>query len=414
MNDTIAIIIILICIIMSGYFSATETAFTSLDIIQIKALSSKGNKRASRVLKISEDFDGMLSTILIGNNIVNILSASLATVLFVKWINDTTGPTVSTVVMTIVVLIFGEISPKSIAKQSPESFAMLSSGLLRIFMIMLTPINWVFRQWKKLLNLIFKPSKREVEPEEKIKTIVEEASKSGALDDDESTIINRAIEFNDLEVGDIFIPRIDVTAIDYEMPKKEIFMLFQAKRFSRLPVYEGDFDNPLGFIHYKDFIYEYSKNKEFELKNIIKPCKFVTKNKNINDLLKEFQMERGHFAFVINEYSSIAGIITIEDIVEELVGDIWDEHEHATSEIKRVNEDELLVSGKCSLVKLFNELNLDDESNALTVNGWVMSTLNCIPQDGMHFSYKGLEVDVLKVNSRRIERISIKDKREKN
>ena len=412
MNDLVSIIIILVCIVMSGYFSATETAFTSLDLIQIKALSAKGNKKAKRVLKISKDFDGMLSTILIGNNIVNILAASLATLLFVGWIDDKTGPTVSTIVMTIVVLIFGEISPKSIAKQSPESFAMLSSGLLQIFMIILTPINWLFRQWKKLLNLIFKPKGRKVEPEEKIMTIVNEAEKSGSLEADEGQIIKSAIEFNDLEVGDIFIPRIDVVGIDINTPIKEILHVFNKSRYSRLPVYDEDFDNPIGVLHLKDFIYSLQKNKEFDIKPLLKDVIYVTKTKKINDLLKEFQINQAHFAFVINEYSSISGIITMEDILEELVGDIWDEHESKEEEIIKISEKSYQVSGKCSIVKLFNMLDIDTEVEALTLNGFLMQELGCIPKDGMHLDYNFLSFDICKVNNRRIDKVIIIDNRE--
>ena len=213
MNTTVSIIIILFCIVMSAYFSATETAFSTLNKTRIKALADKGSKRAQKVLKIADDFDGMLSTILIGNNIVNILSASLATILFVHWIDDKSGPTVSTVVMTIVVLIFGEISPKSIAKEHPEQFAMFSSRLLGLFMIILKPINFIFRQWKKLLSLIFKTRKEESMTEEELMTIIKEAEQVGDLDKDEGQIIKSAIEFNDLEVGDILTPRMDVTAI---------------------------------------------------------------------------------------------------------------------------------------------------------------------------------------------------------
>ena len=411
MNDLVSILIILGCIVMSGYFSATETAFTSLDIIQIKALSAKGNKRAMRVLKISKDFDGMLSTILIGNNIVNILAASLATVLFVGWIDSQTGPTVSTIVMTIVVLIFGEISPKSIAKQSPEAFAMLSSGLLMVFMIILTPINWVFRQWKKLLNIIFKPKGKAIEPEEKLMTIVSEAERAGSLEADEGQIIKSAIEFNDLEVGDIFIPRIDVTAIDVNTDIKKILQIFNETRYSRLPVYDKEFDNPIGLLHLKDFIYELQRNKDFDIRKILKDVIYVTKTKKISDLLKDFQENQAHLAFVINEYSSIAGIITIEDILEELVGDIWDEHENAELEISKINANSYAVSGKCSIVKLFNYLSLDVEIEALTVNGWVMSELNCIPQDGMHFDYMVLSVDINSVISRRVDKVIIVDNR---
>lgn len=406
MNTTVSIIIILFCIVMSAYFSATETAFSTLNKTRIKALADKGSKRAQKVLKIADDFDGMLSTILIGNNIVNILSASLATILFVHWIDDKSGPTVSTVVMTIVVLIFGEISPKSIAKEHPEQFAIFSSRLLSFFMIILKPINFIFRQWKKLLSLIFKTRKEESMTEEELMTIIKEAEQVGDLDKDEGQIIKSAIEFNDLEVGDILTPRMDVTAIDINMPVNEISKIFIETGYSRLPVYEGDFDVIIGVLYYKDFYIMHQTNTK-EVKDILKPVIFATKNQKIHDLMKEFQNEQLHFAVIIDEFSSVLGIVTLEDVIESIVGEIWDEHDQKEDEIKQINDNTYLVSGKTSIKKLFNLLDINEEVESHIVNGWVMEELNTIPQVGMEFNKFGLNIKVIGMNGRIIDSVEI-------
>lgn len=406
MNTTVSIIIILFCIVMSAYFSATETAFSTLNKTRIKALADKGSKRAKKVLKIADDFDGMLSTILIGNNIVNILSASLATILFVHWIDDKSGPTVSTVVMTIVVLIFGEISPKSIAKEHPEQFALFSSRLLSFFMIILKPINFIFRQWKKLLSLIFKTRKEESMTEEELMTIIKEAEQVGDLDKDEGQIIKSAIEFNDLEVGDILTPRMDVTAIDINMPVNEISKIFIETGYSRLPVYEGDFDIIIGVLYYKDFYIMHQTNTK-EVKDILKPVIFATKNQKIHDLMKEFQNKQLHFAVIIDEFSSVLGIVTLEDVIESIVGEIWDEHDQKEDEIKQINDNTYLVSGKTSIKKLFNLLDINEEVESHIVNGWVMEELNTIPQVGMEFNKFGLNIKVIGMNGRIIDSVEI-------
>lgn len=406
MNTTVSIIIILFCIVMSAYFSATETAFSTLNKTRIKALADKGSKRAQKVLKIADDFDGMLSTILIGNNIVNILSASLATILFVHWIDDKSGPTVSTVVMTIVVLIFGEISPKSIAKEHPEQFAMFSSRLLSLFMIILKPINFVFRQWKKLLSLIFKTRKEESMTEEELMTIIKEAEQVGDLDKDEGQIIKSAIEFNDLEVGDILTPRMDVTAIDINMPVNEISKIFIETGYSRLPVYEGDFDVIIGVLYYKDFYIMHQTNTK-EVKDILKPVIFATKNQKIHDLMKEFQNKQLHFAVIIDEFSSVLGIVTLEDVIESIVGEIWDEHDQKEDEIKQINDNTYLVSGKTSIKKLFNLLDINEEVESHIVNGWVMEELDTVPQVGMEFNKFGLNIKVIGMNGRIIDSVEI-------
>lgn len=399
------LITILFCVLMSAYFSATETAFSTINKIRLKTMAEDGNKKAARALKLADDYDGLISTILIGNNIVNILASSLSTILFIGLLknNESLATTLSTVILTIVVLVFGEISPKSIAKESPEKFAMFSAPIIRTFAIIFTPLNWIFRQWKKLLKKIFKSEEDTGITEEELISIIEEAEEDGNLEKSETELIRSAIEFNELEVGDIFTPRIDITAVKAEATYDEIREVFKNSGYSRLPVYNEDLDNIIGILYYKDFFI-----KDFEsISSIIKPVMFVTKNKNVNELMNELQEKKLHLAVVTDEYGSTAGIVTLEDILEEIVGDIWDEHDDVEIDVREIGEGEYIVAGKANISKVFDEIGVDVEPEALTVNGWAMEVLSRIPAVGDEFEADGLFAKVLNMNGRRIGNIKI-------
>lgn len=370
-EQSISLIIIIGCIIMSAYFSATETAFSSLNRIRIKNMAEKGNKRAGLVLKLSENYDGLLSTILIGNNIVNIASASLATVIFVKLLGDEAGASISTVVTTIVVLIFGEVSPKSIAKESPEQFAMFSAPFLNAFMVLLTPANYLFKQWKKLLSVLIRTSGDSGITEEELLAIVEEAKQDGGIDEQEGSLIKSAIEFTELEAMDIATPRVDVTGIPVDADKEEIAAVFGETGYSRLPVYKDKIDDIIGIIYQKDF-YNQVYRGVCSVEAIVRPALYVAKSKKINVLLKELQKNKMHIAVVIDEFGGTMGIVTLEDILEELVGEIWDEHDVVVQEIEKISDQEYLVLGNTSVEKLFEELGGEEEFESFTVSGWVM------------------------------------------
>lgn len=410
MNLTLYIIIIVVCLILSAYFSATETAFSALSKARIKTIADKGNKRAKLVLKLSEKYDRLLSTILIGNNIVNILSASLCTTLFVFGIGADIGPTIATVVMTVVVLIFGEITPKNIAKESPERFAMFSAPILKILIYIFMPLTYVFTAWKWLLNKMFKSKKQDVMTEEELITIVEEAEVDGAIDEAESDLIISAIEFNELEVGDVFIPRVDVVALPEGSTEDEIVKLFAQTGYSRLPVYNKEIDNIVGVLYYKDF-YNLCFKKDVEVSSIYKKAEFVAKSQKVAQVMRHLQKEKIHMAIVTDEFGSVAGIVTLEDILEEIVGDIWDEHDKVEQDIRQISENEYEVTGKASIEKVFDMLGIQQIPESLTANGWVMEVLQCVPAEGMEFSNNGLRVKVEKVGKRRAELIRIVDER---
>ena len=322
---TVAIVILVMC---SAYFSATETAFTSLNTIRMKTWAENGDKRAARALAVGEDYDKLLSSILIGNNIVNITATTISTLLFTK-IFVTYGATISTVVITIVVLIFGEISPKSVAKEFPERFAMFSAPILRVIILVLTPLNFLFSMWKKLLSKIFKPSGDDGITEEELMGIVDQAESEGGLDAHEGDLIRASIEFNELDVSDILTPRVDLVAVDEESTMQEVGALFVENGYSRLPIYHETIDNIIGVVHQKDF-YKARVRGEDRLAMIKSPVVYTTPNTKIFKLLRILQMNKVHMAVVVDEYGGTEGIVTLEDILEELVGEIWDEHDEVT------------------------------------------------------------------------------------
>jgi len=391
---------------MSAYFSATETAFSSLNRIRVKNMAEKGNKKAQLVHGLSENFDNMLSTILIGNNVVNILSASLATVLFVNWLGNEAGPSVSTAVTTVVVLIFGEITPKSIAKESPEKFAMFSAPFLRMLMFVLTPFNFLFSMWKKMLSLVIKSDGDRSITEEELITIVEEAEQEGGLDEEESTLIRSAIEFSEVEVKEILTPRIQIEAVPEDATEEEIARVFTETGYSRLPVYKDSIDHITGVIYHKDF-HNYVYNTDKDISSIIRPAIFVTPNKKIDELLKELQQQKSHIAFILDEYAGTTGLVTLEDIMEELVGEIWDEHDEIVQEIVQVSENEYHVLGSADIEEVFDQFDIDQEIDVMTASGWVMNALERIPDEGDSFVYNNLTVTVLKMDENRVEKISI-------
>ena len=382
------IITMVILMIMSAYFSATETAFTSLSRIRLKNMADDGDKRAAKVLELTEHFDKVLSTILIGNNIVNIANTAVATVFFVA-LYGSYGPTIATVVMTVTVLIFGEISPKNLAKESPESFAMFSAPILSVLMKILAPFNWIFSQWKKLLFMIFKKKSDRSITEDELITIVEEAETEGSLESDQSELIQNAIEFDALQAEDVLTPRVDIEAIDIEMTEDEIADIFLKTGFSRLPVYEDDIDHILGVLNQKDF-HNYIYHKDKTVSDFIKPVVFVAESMNAAVLLKRMQKEKCQIAIVVDEYGGTTGLVAMEDILEELVGEIYDEHEEIESqEITKLQNGTYRVLASANVEKMFDYFDdEDEESEATTVNGWVVRLIDKLPEIGDKFSYR--------------------------
>lgn len=400
-----SIIWIFVFIVCSAYFSATETAFSSVNKIRLKNLANEGNKRADLVLKLSESYDSLLSSILVGNNVVNIAASSLATVLFMSAFPEY-GATLSTVVMTVTVLIFGEISPKSLAKESPESFAMFSAPILKVIMTILKPFNYLFGLWKILLNKIFKTSEDKGITEKELLTIVEEAQNDGGIDEQEGDLIKSAIEFNDLETRDILTPRVDLTAVDIDDDPQAIYRIITESTYSRIPVYKDTIDNIIGVVHQRDF-FVMIKTKGQSMEDIIKPVIFVSESIKISKLIKHLQKSKSHMAVVTDEYGGTMGIVTMEDILEELVGEIWDEHDDVVQEIEKVSDTKCIALGSADVEELFEMFDRECDIEHNTINGWAMERLEKIPEVGDFFTDRNFNVVIKELDGRRVGKVDI-------
>lgn len=408
--NTPLLVVMVILVLLSAFFSSAETAFSSLNKVRLKARENeKNSKKIQRTLKLSENYDMVLSTILIGNNIVNIASTSIATLFFTGLLGDNSdlGATVSTVVMTIVVLIFGEITPKTIAKEVAESYAVAISPVLKAFIFIFYPLNILFRGWKMLLNKIFGFAGENTVTEEELKTYVDEAHTGGEIDDNESRLIRSSIEFDDLYAGDILTPRIDVEAVSKYAKLSDIEKVFKESGYSRLPVYIDDIDNIVGIIHHRDFEEIRSRGLK-SLRTIIKPVPTVSPDTKISKLLTIFQKNKTHLAVVIDEFGGTEGIVTLEDIIEELVGEIWDEHDEVEVDIEKTGDDTYVADGMMNLDDLFKFFKIEDKTtDVTTVNGWVMEKTDKIPETGDNFDYENLHLEVTETDGRRAAKVKI-------
>ena len=394
-----------VCLLLSAYFSATEPAFSSANTTHLRTLAEKGSGGAALALKLLEQYDRLLSTILIGNNIVNIATASIGTVRFVRHYGDA-GATISTVVVTVVVLIFGEISPKSIAKDCAERCAMLSAPILRVFIWVLLPLNRLFSLWKKLLSRVFRLGGESKMSQEELLMLVDEVQQDGSIDRDEGELLKNAIGFSEQEAQDILIHRVDLAALPVTAGKEEIAALFTQTKYSRLLIYEDSIDHILGTVHQKDF-YVGCGVTDKPLRDIIAPPVFALENEPIRLLLKKLQQAKTHVAVVVDEYGGTCGIVTMEDILEELVGEIWDEHDEEEVFLRKLGPDTYTVDAAMDLEDFAAYFHVKTGSEMVSVSGWVMEQFGRVPEVGDSFTCGDLQVEVMRVENHRIEEIRV-------
>ena len=392
----------------SAFFSASETAFSSLNQIRLKSRAEDGDSSAARVLNMAEQYDKLLSTILIGNNIVNIAAASIGTILFTRMLGAERGATVSTIVLTIIVLIFGEVTPKSLAKEMPEKVATAVSPVLVLLMALMTPLTWLFTQWKKLLGHFVHSGEADTITEGELMTMVSEAENDGELTDRESELIRSAIEFDDVEVEEILTPRVDVVAVEDDIPLEELAQTFAESGYSRLPVYHGTIDNIIGVVHEKDF-YIARLKKATKIDDLVVPTLYTTGSTQISQLLRTLREQHHHLAVVVDEYGGTEGIITLEDILEELVGEIWDEHDEVTEDFRKQSDGSWLVSGSASVDDLYEELDLPEEEDidSNTVNGLVQEKTCHLPKVGDRFTLGEYDGVVTRTAKRRVTEVRL-------
>lgn len=404
------IIALAVLILMSGYFSATETAFLSCNKTRLRTMAEKGNKRAALVNRLNENYDRLLSTILIGNNIVNLTAASIGTVLFVRLYGDI-GATVSTVVLTVLVLIFGEITPKNVAKDCPEKLAMFSAPIIRVLIWIFTPLNFLFGLWKKLVSKVLHLESDSKMSQEELLMLVEEVREGGTIDSEEGDLLKNAIEFNDMRAEDILTHRVDLEAVDIESTKEEIAEVFTQSKFARLPVYEDSIDNIIGILNMKDF-YDGTGITAKSIRDIMTKPLFVLKSEKIDELLKLLQETKSQMAVILDEYGGTLGIVTLEDILEELVGEIWDEHDEVTEEYLPIGENRWRVDCSVNLDDFCDFFGIETDSTTISLGGWVMEQLGKVPEAGDSFEFECLSVSVVETDGQRVTFIDVEKKPE--
>ena len=402
----IQLIVMAVLILMSAYFSATETAFSTFNKTKMKTLAENGNATAALVCRLADDYDRLLSTILIGNNIVNIALASIGTILFVGALGDI-GATVSTAVITVVVLIFGEITPKSVAKNSPEKFALLSANIINVMIYLFMPLNFLFAQWKKLVNRIFKPDADTKLSQEELLMLVDEVQQGGSIDKSEGELLRNAIEFTERDAEDILTHRVDLEAVPIDATKEEVARIFTESKFSRILVYEDSIDHIVGVIHLKDF-YTGDGITQKSLREIMTPPIFIMRHEKIDTILRELQRKKSHIAVVVDEYGGTYGIVTMEDILEELVGEIFDEHDEKSEEVCRVDNDTFSVDGSMDMSDFCEQFHIHPETDALSLGGWIMEELGQIPEEGDGFDYENISIRVIATEGHRVSKVEVK------
>jgi CBS domain containing-hemolysin-like protein len=413
-NDSFRSIILLVLLVLcSAYFSSSETAFTSANRIRLKNEAENGDERSKKTLKLAESFDSVLSTILIGNNIVNIAMSAIATLLFVNWF-PVYGPTLATIVMTVIILLFGEITPKTIAKEKSEQLAKSATPLIHFLMLVFKPVLWLLQKWKVMLDKVFNFDGDEVISEDELLSIVDEAESGGSIEDHEHQLVRSAIEFDDLEVSSILMPRVDVIGCELDTPDEEIEDLFMTHNYSRLIVYDDTIDDVIGVLHEKDFN-RYLKAKKQAGRNpslltVVKEVIFVPPIMNLSKLLRTMQLKKTHMAVVTDEHGGTIGIATMEDVLEELVGEIWDEYDIIEEEVEEIIEGtRYKVKGTANLDKIFEIFGIQeaDQYVSNTVSGFVIEELGQFPEEGDEFVYHNMKVTVTLVRNRRVLEIQI-------
>lgn len=382
------LVIIFFMIVFSAFFSASETAYTSANKIRLRSKAENGKKSAARALKIIEKYDKTLTTILIGNNIVNILTSSLATVLFIDLLKDADkGSVASTAVVTIVVLIFGEILPKTLAKSHAESFACGISGIMSFLMTVFTPLSAVFILLQKGANKLFASKNKEVSmTEQELISIIDEIEDEGVLEEQEGSLVRSALEFDETIVSEVITPRVNIVAVEINSDTEKVKDLFIKEQYSRLPVYEKTVDHIVGVITQHDFFEKIVRGESFTISDIMQDTLHIPNLMKISDVLKQMQKNKLHLAVVVDQYGGTEGIVTLEDIIEELVGEIWDESDEITAPVKFISETVFETSGEVSqndFNRFFEaramDFRIDTESN--TVGGWLFELFGRIPEE---------------------------------
>ena len=401
---------LILCIILSAFFSATETAYSAANRVRLKTVEGPRKNKAQLTLKLLEKYDSLLTTVLIGNNVVNIAGTAIATVLFTTRIMrgsaEGAGATVASAVMTVLVLFLGEVGPKTLAKQQPEKFAMAVAPAMQVLTVLLKPLDLLFALYRRLLSRLIKPVEEEPQIEEELMTMIDEAQTEGDIEEDEGELIRSAIEFNDQNAADIMTPRVDVTAIEDTASLEEAAELFRKTWYSRIPVYHEDLDHIVGILNEKDF-YKMTHDGYNRITDIMKEPVFAPASLSISNLLKQFRTSQTHLVILLDEYGGTEGIVTMEDVLEELVGEIYDEHDEVEEEVVEQEDGTLIVDGNMQLQELLDKYELENEFDADTVGGWAGEMLEKVPEVGDTFTLDKHQFTVTEMDGFRVTKIQV-------
>ena len=406
----LSLLSILVLIVFSAFFSASENALNTVSSVRLKNKAKEGNRRASGALRLVEDYDRTLSTILVGNNLVNIASSALCTMLFTQMFGSA-GAGYATLVMTVFILLCGEITPKSYAKEHADSLSLKVTPILSAVKWVLTPVNFLFMKWRGLMDRMSRAEKGPAITEDELMVMVEEIEKEGTLEKDESRLIQSAIEFDDISIREILTPRVDVAMVEDTAAPQEIISVFRESRHSRLPVYHETVDPVVGFLYEKDFYHAYLDDPQVSVKTVMRKVLFVPETMKISTLLSALQKAKGHLAVVVDQHGGMAGIVTMEDVLEQLVGEIWDESDSEVIAVRKTGENEYLAQGATSLSNLFDALELDYDSgdfSCTSIGGLASEQLERMPQEGDRFLCRRLDCTVEKVEERRVAQVRIR------
>lgn len=409
-----SIIIFIVCVGFSAFFSSSETAYTSVSRIRLKHASEDGDRQAQKALNLQQNFESLLSTILIGNNLVNIAASSIATLFFIN-LFPTYGATIATVATTVILLLFGEITPKLIAKVYSEPVAKKVATPINLLMKIFTPFVWIFSQWQKFIRRIIPLTSNELISEEELLSIVDEARLGGSIEKEEHKLVKAAIEFDDMDISAILTPRVDVIGFDINDTDAEIQALYVSSPFTRMVVYDEDVDNVVGTLHVKDF-FRYLDAKENNLDKynsihdlLTKPL-LVPPTIALSDLLTSMQEAFTHIAVVVDEFGGMIGIVTMEDVLEELVGEIWDESDVVRTDIRKLKEpDTYLIQGTYSIDKLFElfHIKTDEVWMSNTVNGFIIEQFEYIPENNEILYYNDLKFTIVNALRQRVNEVVV-------
>ncbi len=400
---------LILCIALSAFFSATETAYSACNRVKLKTVDGPRKEKAQIALALLEKYDSLITTVLIGNNLVNIVGTAIATLLFTTRIlpgKEDLATTLASVVMTVLVLFLGEVGPKTLAKQQPERFAMSVSPVISFLMMILHPLDMLFSLWRKLLSKIVKPEEEETQIEDELMTMIDEAQTEGDIEEEEVELIRSAIVFNDQDAADIMTPRVDVTAIEDNATIEDAADLFRDTWFSRIPVYHEDLDHIVGILHEKDF-YKMTHEGCTDITQIMKEPVFAPASLSIGNLLKQFRTSQTHLVILLDEFGGTEGIVTMEDVLEELVGEIYDEHDEVNEEVVEQEDGTLIIDGNMQLQELLDKLEAENEYDTDTVGGWAAEMLEKVPEVGDSFTLGRHQFTVTEMDGFRVTRMQV-------